>query len=175
MENEKIIRDPQTEEFDFGKHALNALYGALYYLIVYIPFILPYNIWGKAATRISHIWENKSLVYKEGEKVYPVHSFYFMYLVNFLIDALIFLIWIFGFLFFSYVYFIKLKAKGPIVETYLIPLFSVYTSVIWLKAGKEILHFFLNNMVVWFLDVIAAIGRFLKHMWGLNFVFRKKD
>lgn len=175
MENEKIIRDPQTEDFDFGKHALNALLGALYYLIVYIPFILPYHIWGKAATRISHIWENKSLVYKEGDKVYPMHSFYFTYIVNFLIDAIIFLTWIIGFIFLSYLFFVKGKAKGPFVEGYIIPLFMTYVSVISFKAGKEVLHFFLNNLVVWLLDVIAAIGRFFKHMWGLNIVIRKKD
>lgn len=175
MEQENLIKDPKTDDFDFGKHALNALFAALYYLIVYIPFILPFQIWGKAATRLSHIWESKSLVYKEGDKVYPLHSFYFVYVINFLLDAIIFLIWIIGFLVLSYDFFIDGKAKAPIVEGYLLPLFMTYVSVIGLKAGKEVVHFFLNNLVVWMLDVISAIGRFIKHMWGLNFVIKRKD
>lgn len=174
MEN-NVVRDPQTEEFNFSKHALNALIGAAYYLLFYIPFMLPYLIWGKAATRINEVWVNKSIAYKEGEKIYPLHSFYFSYVIYFLIDAIIYLVWILGFLGVSYMFLIEGKAKGPFVGGYIIPLVMVYTSVIWLKAIKEVVHFFLNNLIIWFLDVMAAIGRFLKHVWALNFVYRKKD
>jgi hypothetical protein len=72
-------------------------------------------------------------------------------------------------------FLIQGKAKGPFVDGYIIPLLMVYTSVIWLKAIKEVVHFSLNNLIIWFLDVIAAIGRFCKHVWALNFVYRKKD
>ena len=57
-----IANETKTEDFDFKKHFVKASLGALYYLFVYIPFILPYKIWGKAATRISLLWENKSIV-----------------------------------------------------------------------------------------------------------------
>jgi len=175
MENENSIRDPKTDDFNFGKHALNALIGALYYLIVYIPFILPFQIWGKAATRLSEIWESKTIVYGEGDKVYPLHSFYFTYVINFLLDAIIFLIWLLGFIYINYTFFIDGKAKAPFVENYLVPLFMIYVSVIGLKAGKEIIHFILNNLVVWMLDVIVAIGRLIKNMWALNIVIKRKD
>lgn len=175
MENHVPLKDELTEDFNFGKHAGSAIVAALYYLFIYIPFILPYQIWGKAATRLSLIWENKSLKYDEGDKIYPLHSFYFMYLIKFLIDALILLIWPFGFILLCYVYFIEGEAQNPFLGGYIFPLFEIYVSVLGIKAGKEILYFFLNNMVTWLLDVIAAIGRFLKHMWALNFVFKRKD
>lgn len=59
MENQNIATDVKTEDFDFKKHFANALTGALFYIFVYIPIILPFKIWGKAATRISLIWEKK--------------------------------------------------------------------------------------------------------------------
>ena len=65
MEQEKTIRDAQTEDFSFGSHALKALMAAGYYLLLYIPFILPYIIWGKAATRLSLFWDSKSIAYNE--------------------------------------------------------------------------------------------------------------
>jgi hypothetical protein len=175
MEQENLIRDPQTDDFNFGKHALNALIGALYYLLLYIPFVLPFQIWGKAATRISHVWEAKTLKYNEGDKIYPLHTFYFNYVINFLLDAAIFLAWIVGFLQVNYEFFIDGEAKAPFVEGYVMPLFMFYLSVIVLKASKEIIHFFLNNLVVWIFDVIKAIGRFWVHIWGLNLVIKRKD
>ena len=112
MEEDKTIRDPQTGDFDFNKHGLNALFAALYYVVVYIPFILPYHIWGKAATRLSLIWENRSLQYNERDKTYPLFAFYFIYLVNFLIDAIIFLSWPIGFLLTAKAYMIDTEFDG---------------------------------------------------------------
>ncbi|HBW86421.1 MAG TPA: hypothetical protein DEF82_06685 [Crocinitomicaceae bacterium] len=175
MENNVTVKDELTEDFNFGKHVGSAIIAALYYLFLYIPFILPFQIWGKAATRLSLIWENKTLKYAEGDKIYPLHSFYFMYIIKFLIDALILLTWPLGFLLLSYIYFVEGEASGNVVEFYIIPLFANYVSVIGLKAAKEVLYFFLNNLVIWLLDVIAAIGRFLKHMWALNIVIKRKE
>ena len=174
MEEDKIIRDPQTGDFDFNKHGLNALFAALYYVVVYIPFILPYHIWGKAATRLSLIWENRSLQYNERDKTYPLFAFYFIYLVNFLIDAIIFLSWPIGFLLTAKAYMIDAEFDG-FVEIFVIPLFVIYVSVISWKLMKEAFYFALNNLIVWFFEVIAEIGRFIKHMWRLNFVIKRKD
>ena len=74
MEQEKTIRDAQTEDFSFGSHALKALMAAGYYLLLYIPFILPYIIWGKAATRLALFWDSKSIAYNENDKIYPLHK-----------------------------------------------------------------------------------------------------
>jgi hypothetical protein len=175
MEKKNMVSDPVTEDFDFGKHFVGAIGGALYYLLLYIPFVLPFLIWGKAATRLSLIWQNKSIVYSENNKVYPVWSFYFFYLVNFILDAAIFLSWPVGFLFLGYQYGVEMEFQPDFVEFFLIPLFGMYVSVISIKLGKETLYFILNNLVLWVLDVLVNIGKFIKNMWLLNFVYRKKE
>ena len=174
MEQDGTIRDPETGEFDFNKHGLNALFAALYYVVVYIPFILPFHIWGKAATRLSLLWENRSLQYNENDKAYPLFAFYFIYIVNFLIDAIIFLSWPLGFLMIAKTYMVDAEFSG-FLEVFAIPLFAIYVSVITWKLIKEAFYFMLNNLIVWFFEVIAEIGRFIKNMWKLNFVIKRKD
>ena len=174
MENQNIAFDEKTVEFDFKQHFVSALLGALYYVFVYILLILPLKIWGKAATRISLIWEKRSLGYDEESSNYPVLYFYFLYLVKFLLDAIIFLVWPLGFLFQSYEYFIDNKAESPFFENYILFLFFIYLSVISIKIGKEILYFFLNVLLKWFIEVITNVGKLFKNMWLLNFVTKKK-
>lgn len=172
MEQEKTIRDAQTEDFSFGSHALKALMAAGYYLLLYIPFILPYIIWGKAATRLSLVWDSKSIAYNENDKIYPLHTFIVMYYIYFIFDAVIFLSWILGLLF-------ALFSMTQEVSAGLMVLIGAYVSVIGIKAAKEVFYFILNHILValwkWILNVISAIGRFWIHVWGLNFVYRKKD
>ena len=174
MENQNIAFDEKTEDFDFKKHFVSALLGALYYVFVYILLILPFKIWGKAATRISLIWEKKSLGYDEETSNYPVLYFYFLYLVRFLLDATIFLVWPLGFLFKSYYYFIEEKAEYSFFENYFLIILFIYLSVISIKICKEILYFFLNVLLKWFIEVIANFGKLIKNMWLLNFVTKKK-
>jgi hypothetical protein len=172
MEQEKTIRDAQTEDFSFGSHALKALMAAGYYLLLYIPFILPYIIWGKAATRLALFWDSKSIAYNENDKIYPLHTFIVMYYIYFVFDAVIFLSWILGLLF-------ALFSMTQEVSAGLMVLIGAYVSVIGIKASKEVFYFILNHILValwkWILNVISAIGRFCIHAWGLNFVYRKKD
>ena len=172
MEQEKTIRDAQTEDFSFGSHALKALMAAGYYLLLYIPFILPYIIWGKAATRLALVWDSKSIAYNENDKIYPLHTFIVMYYIYFIFDAVIFLSWILGLLF-------ALFSMTQEVSAGLMVLIGAYVSVIGIKAAKEVFYFILNHILValwkWILNVISAIGRFCIHAWGLNFVYRKKD
>ena len=174
MENHNIATDVKTEDFDFKKHFLNALLGALYYIFVYVPVILPFKIWGKAAARISLLWEKKSLGYNENDSTYPALYFYFVYLVNFLLDAVIFLIWPLGFLFQTYQYFIEYEAGLPFFEAYVLVLLGIYLSVISLKIAKEIIYYFLNTLLKWFIEVLTNIGKLIKNMWLLNIVYKKK-
>ncbi|MEY4860723.1 MAG: hypothetical protein RL059_422, partial [Bacteroidota bacterium] len=169
MEQEKTIRDAQTEDFSFGSHALKALMAAGYYLLLYIPFILPYIIWGKAATRLALVWDSKSIAYNENDKIYPLHTFIVMYYIYFIFDAVIFLSWILGLLF-------ALFSMTQEVSAGLMVLIGAYVSVIGIKAAKEVFYFILNHILValwkWILNVVSAIGRFWIHVWGLNFVYR---
>lgn len=179
MEQEKTIRDAQTEDFSFGSHALKALMAAGYYLLLYIPFILPYIIWGKAATRLSLVWESKSMAYNENDKIYPLHTFIVMYFIYFIFDAVIFLSWILGFLLITKDLVTSETFSTEVFKAYFVSLFMLYISAIGIKAAKEVFYFILNHILValwkWILNVISAIGRFCIHAWGLNFVYRKKD
>ena len=106
MENQEkqFAVELKTGEFDFKEHALKAILGALYYLFIYIPFILPFKIWGKAATRVSSLWDTKSLAYNENNSNYPIYLFYFEYMINFIFDAVTVLMWPIGFIYFSYTF-----------------------------------------------------------------------
>ena len=74
--------EPKTADFSFKEHLGKAFLAALYYIFVYIPFILPFLIWGKAASRISAVWDSKSIAYDENKAKYPLYLFYFNYIIN---------------------------------------------------------------------------------------------
>lgn len=178
MENKenRIAIEPKSEDFDFKNHFATAGLGALYYLFVYIPVILPFKIWGQAASRISLLWRDKSVLYSEGDKSYPLFTFYYNYLINFVFDALIFLAWPIGFVFSTYT-FIDSFSSSMFVSLfigYLISLASNYLSVLLIRLGKETLFFALNNLLTWIIDVVKNIGKLIKNMWLLNFVIKKK-
>ncbi|MCF6184745.1 MAG: hypothetical protein L3J56_09015 [Bacteroidales bacterium] len=169
-----IANEPKTEDFSFKNHFVKAALGALYYLFIYIPFILPFKIWGKAATRISLLWDNKSITYNEKEKEYPLYLFYFNYIINFIFDALIFLAWPIGLIYATYLYidgFEYMKFFGGYVKN----LFTYYFSVLLIRLAKETLFFILNYLIIWLFEVIRNIGLLIKNLWLLNFVFRKKE
>jgi hypothetical protein len=176
MENKdiNIANEIKTEDFDFKKHFVKASLGALYYLFVYIPFILPYKIWGKAATRISLLWENKSIVYNEKDKGYPLYLFYFNYIINFIFDASIFLAWPVGIIFATYLY-IDAFEYMDFFGGYVVSLFTYYFSVLTIRLAKETLFFILNYLIVWLFEVIKNIGLLIKNIWLLNFVIKKKE
>ena len=176
MENKdiNIANEIKTEDIDFKKHFVKASLGALYYLFVYIPFILPYKIWGKAATRISLLWENKSIVYNEKDKGYPLYLFYFNYIINFIFDALIFLAWPVGIIYATYLY-IDAFEYMDFFGGYVVTLFTYYFSVLAIRLAKETLFFTLNYLIVWLFEVIKNIGLLIKNIWLLNFVIKKKE
>ena len=171
--NSNLINEVKTEDFDLKKHSLNALLGSLYYLFIYIPFILPFKVWSKAATRISLLWEEKSLMYDENKSNYPLFLFYFNYIVNFLFDAAMFLLWPIGFIYATYT-FIDNFEYTPFIEGYLLILLLVYVSILTVKLQKEILFFIINNLLSWLFEVLRNIGKLIKNAWLLNFVYRNK-
>lgn len=174
MENQEkqFAVELKTGEFDFKEHALKAILGALYYLFIYIPFILPFKIWGKAATRVSSLWDTKSLAYNENNSNYPIYLFYFEYMINFIFDAVTVLIWPIGFIYITYT-FMHVMEFNNFMDNYVKLLLGLYTSVIFVRAGKETLFFVINNLVIWVLGVLVNIGKFIKNLWLLNFVIKK--
>jgi hypothetical protein len=172
MENSIIAQEHKTENFSFAQHFVKALIGALYYLLLYIPFILPYMVWGKAATRLSSLWETKSLSYNEDTASYPMHTFYLRYVVDFIFDATMFLLWLVGL-----IMTIKSRIDNESMEILdmITMLYTFYIGVVGVRVGKEIVFFVLNTLVHWFLSVIGNIGMLIKNMWLLNIVIKRKD
>jgi len=172
MEETILTAEQKTEKFSFSQHFVKALIGVLYYLIVYIPFIMPFSIWGKATARLSHVWESKSIEYNEDNGTYPLHSFYLKYVVNFVFDAFMFLIWPIGLI-------LTIKSRidneSMEIDEMLIMLFTFYFNVVLIRVSKEIVFFILNNLVSWFLNVIKNIGQLIKNAWLLNIVIKRKD
>jgi hypothetical protein len=89
-------------------------------------------------------------------------------------SAQFFLIWPLGFLFQTYQYFIEYEANPPFFEAYVLVLLGLYLSVISLKIVKEIIYYFLNTLLKWFIEVLTNIGKLIKNIWLLNFVYKKK-
>jgi len=71
-------------------------------------------------------------------------------------------------------FYIEAFEFTPFFEGYVMSLFSFYISVLFIRAGKEALTYILNNLVVWLFDVFKNIGLFIKNMWLLNIVIKKK-
>ena len=168
--NSNLVSEVKTEDFDFKKHLKNAFLGSLYYLFIYIPFILPFKVWSKAATRISKLWEEKSLMYNENKSSYPMFLFYFNYIINFLFDATMFLLWPIGFIYATY----SLIDGAMPFWGYILVLFWIYIFILIIKLQKEILFFIVNNLLSWLFDVLRNIGKLIKNAWLLNFVHRNK-
>ncbi|ALO17359.1 hypothetical protein L21SP5_03764 [Salinivirga cyanobacteriivorans] len=170
MKQENFAIEQKTENFDFKAHTPKALLSALYYIFIYIPFILPFNVWGKAATRMSLLWEQKNLTYNEDEKQYPLFYFYFQYFINFIFDASIVLIWPIGLI----LSFIALFS-GDGFGGFLISLFGFYISVLGIRLNKELTFFIVNKLIIWLIDVIANMGQLIKNAWLLNIVVKRKE
>ena len=166
--------EPKTADFSFNEHLGKALLAALYYIFVYIPFILPFKIWGKAASRISAVWDSKSIAYDENKAKYPLYLFYFNYIINFMFDAYILLAWPLGLIYIIIMTIISIP-HVYVVQGIIIPLIAVYVSVVLIRFAKETLFFIINNLISWLFEVIINIGKFIKNLWLLNFVFRRKE
>jgi hypothetical protein len=81
MENQKPLQE----------HLVNAVLHVLYYLFVYLLFIVTLNLWKQATIRLSEQKENKSLNLSGIKTLWPFLSFLKRFLLDFLIDGLIFL------------------------------------------------------------------------------------
>jgi len=99
--------------------------------------------------------------------------FYFNYIINFVFDAAMFLLWPLGFIYATYSY-IDHFDYTPFIEGYILVLLAIYSYVLIIKLLKEILFFIVNNLLSWLFDVLRNIGKLIKNVWLLNFVHRNK-
>ena len=160
----------------------SATISALYYLLVYIPIILPLNIWNQAAIAISGIWESKTLNYQGSDKYGLAKFLYEKMILAFIFDAMIFLAWPF----LLYQALFELHALDLLghafdagfvqgMKALIYGLLGIYTSVISIRLFKEAFFWAIDNLLSWIISVIRAIGGFCVNAWKLNLVIRRKD
>jgi hypothetical protein len=172
------IMENNNDSFNREEHLVPSLKAAVYYLLVYIPLLLPLAIWKNAAVSLAKLWRTRSVSFENPTGKYPLWSMLYNYLVTFVFDSAILLAWALG------LYQALFEIKGyevfnymdffPAMKTMLIGLLTIYTSVIFLKLAKESLNFILENLITWILDVIRSIGQMLVNIWKLNIVIRRK-
>lgn len=174
----ELFHEITAEEFQFEKHFGKALVAALYYVMFYLPFVLPVKVWGNAGARLSTIWENKILNYKEQDVKYSLFTFYFNCSLNLTVDAIIFLAYPIGFIYFTYDFIASLVDKAPVggaIMGFIGMLFVTFESVLGMKLFKETLIYIINNLVGWMIEVMTNMGKLIKNMWLLNVVIKKKN
>ena len=171
------------DQFNSQQHLRSAVFSSLYYLLVYIPLILPLQIWKQAAVGLAGIWESKSLEYHSVEKYGLAKFFYEKMILKFIFDAFIFLAWPYLLYeliveqeFFSglgsiFEYAGFMTGMKPLIGS----LLGVYASVIVIRLSKEAFLWIIDNLLTWAISVIRAIGGFFVNAWKLNLVIRRKD
>jgi len=170
--------EQNNNSFKREEHLVPSLKAAVYYLLIYIPLLLPLSIWKTAAVSLAKLWQTRSVSFESPSGKYPLWSMLYNYLITFVFDSAILLAWVFGlyqalFEFKGYEVF-KYMDFFPAMKTTLLGLLTIYTSVILLKLAKETLNFILDNLITWILDVIRSIGQMMVNIWKLNFVIRRK-
>ncbi len=170
--------EQNNNSFNREEHLVPSLKAAVYYLLIYIPLLLPLSIWKTAAVSLAKLWQTRSVSFESPSGKYPLWSMLYNYLITFVFDSAILLAWVFGlyqalFEFKGYEVF-KYMDFFPAMKTTLLGLLTIYTSVILLKLAKETLNFILDNLITWILDVIRSIGQMMVNIWKLNFVIRRK-
>jgi len=159
--------EQSNNSFNREEHLVPSFKAAVYYLLVYIPILLPLSI-----------WQTRSVSFENPTGKYPLWSMLYKYLVTVVFDSAILLAWLIG----LYVSIFEFKAYEifkymdffPAMKTTLKGLLMIYTSVIMIKLAKETLNFILENLITWILDVIRSIGQMMVNIWKLNFVIRRK-
>lgn len=170
--------EQSNNSFNREEHLVPSFKAAVYYLLVYIPILLPLSIWKTAAVALAKLWQTRSVSFENPTGKYPLWSMLYKYLVTVVFDSAILLAWLIG----LYASIFEVKAYEifkymdffPAMKTTLKGLLMIYTSVIMIKLAKETLNFILENLITWILDVIRSIGQMMVNIWKLNFVIRRK-
>ena len=170
------------DNFNTQTHLRSAITSSLYYLLVYIPLILPLHIWKQAAVSLAAIWDSKALQYQSSDKYGLARFFYEKMILTFIFDALIFLAWPYllykvviemsGFDILGYAFD---AGFGQGMKTLVYGLLGIYGSVIAIRLSKEAFFWAVDNLLSWVISVIRAIGGFCVNAWKLNLVIRRKD
>ena len=77
-----------------SKQAVSALIHFLYNFFVYFIFIVPFDLWKKATTRLANQRENGGLDLSKSTSKWPFLSFLNTFILDFLIDGFIFMVYV---------------------------------------------------------------------------------
>ncbi len=77
-----------------SKQAVSALIHFLYNFFVYFIFIVPFDLWRKATTRLANQRENGGLDLSKNTSKWPFLSFLNTFILDFLIDGFIFMVYV---------------------------------------------------------------------------------
>ncbi len=113
------------------------------YQIVYYVFILPFEVWSKAIKRLAAQRENKSLKFVEIKSQWPMFTFLKRWLIDFLFDALIAIIWIillYNF-FKRFDFFVSIPFKdsfGTGMKSLFFSLLAIYTAPVGIHLIRDL-------------------------------------
>ncbi|MDA1383034.1 MAG: hypothetical protein O3A22_03945 [Bacteroidetes bacterium] len=158
-----------NNQFNRDEHLMPSIKAALYYLLVYIPILLPLSIWKDASVSLTNLWQTRSVSFDSSSGKYPLWSLLYKYVITFVFDAAILLAWpyvlyqaIFEFEMFHNLgsQFEYLGFVGT-MKYLIMTLLGMYTVVIFLRLAKEALNFVLGIIVTWIFDVISSLGKMM--------------
>ena len=118
----------------FSKQFVNALLHFLYNFFIYFLFVVPFDLWKKAAVRLSNQREHGKLNITKINSPWPFLSFLKVFILDFLIDGIIFMNYVWGILI-----SIALGVDGGF-GGFIMTLLGVYYSPIVLSYLRDIIQ-----------------------------------
>ncbi len=120
------------EEKKFKDQIISALIHFLYNFFIYFIFIVPFDLWKKATIRLANQKENGRLSISKSTSAWPFLSFLKAFFIEFLIDGIIFISYVLGFLF----VILMSKTMEDIVKLSII----VYFSPVMLSLFRDLIQ-----------------------------------
>jgi len=161
--------DQPNNQFNRDEHLMPSIKAAFYYLLVYIPILLPLSIWKDASVSLTHLWQTRSVSFDSRVGKYPLWTLLYKYVITFVFDAATLLAW--PFVLYQAIFELKsfnllesMYESMGFVQTFkylIIALLGMYTIVILIRLAKEALNFVLGVLVTWMFDVIHSIGQMM--------------
>ena len=158
-----------NSQFNHDEHLVPSIKAAFYYLLVYIPILLPLSIWKDSSVSLTNLWQTRSVSFDSGSGKFPLWDLLYKYIITFVFDAAILLAW--PYMLYQAIFEVKLfndlgsmfKALGFLEATKNLAMafLFMYTVVIFIRLAKEALNFVLGVVVTWVFDVISSLSKMM--------------
>ena len=124
-------------EKKFNKLFVDALIHFAYNFFIYLLFIVPFDLWKKAIFRLSEARENKSLSINKINSLWPFLSFIKVFFFEFLLDGLIFIIYVLAL---PVAVYFAITNEGQELTVFFAALLCAYYSPLCLSLYRDILQ-----------------------------------